>query len=307
MCLRARKVKVEHPGRACRALRPAHGPSISAAMRPIPFHKMHGLGNDFVVIDERQESVSLSPAQILRIADRHRGVGFDQLIRVERAANADARLVFLNADGSEAGACGNGTRCAARLLMDELGRDALVLDSPAGFLPARRAADGQVTVEMPPPRLDWQDIPLAVACDTLEVPLELEGLPRPVAVSMGNPHAVFFVPDLGAIDVARLGALLERHPIFPDRANIGFAQVQGRQAIRLRVFERGAGLTLACGSGACAALVAAVRRGLVSSPAALILDGGSLEIDWDGEGPVLMTGPTALSFSGALQDELLGA
>ncbi len=268
---------------------------------------MHGLGNDFVVIDSRRETLPLSPAQLVRIADRHRGVGFDQLIRLEPAETADARLVFVNADGSPAGACGNGTRCVARLLMDELGRDELLLDTSAGPLRAHRRPDGQVTVAMPAPRFDWRDIPLAAACDTAEVPLDHEDLPRPVAVSMGNPHAVFLVPDLEALDVERLGAALEHHPMFPDRANIGFAQVAGPSTIRLRVFERGAGLTLACGSGACAALVAAVRRGLVSSPATLILDGGSLEIAWSGDGPVLMTGPTALGFSGVLEDELLGA
>lgn len=273
----------------------------------IKFTKMHGLGNDFVVIDSRREAWPLSPDQLARIADRHRGVGFDQLIRLEPAAAADARLVFVNADGSPAGACGNGTRCAARLLMDELGREELLLETAAGPLRAQRRADGQITVAMPAPRLDWRDIPLAAACDTLEVPLDHEGLPRPVAVSMGNPHAVFLVPDLDALDVARLGAVLVRHPMFPERANIGFAQIQDPSTIRLRVFERGAGLTLACGSGACAALVAAVRRGLVSSPAALVLDGGTLEIAWSGTGPVLMTGSAALGFEGVLGTELLGA
>jgi diaminopimelate epimerase len=276
-------------------------------MQPVPFLKMHGLGNDFVVVDARRSPVRLTPAQARVIGDRRRGVGFDQLVVVEPAADgADARLVFMNPDGGEAGACGNGTRCAARLLLEEVpGRGELRLETAGGTLRAWAAGEGRYTVAMAVPRWRWDEIPLVRPCDTLFLPLEPDGLGRPAAVSMGNPHAVFFVEDVGRLDVARLGAELERHPLFPERANVGFAQVLAPDRLRLRVFERGAGLTQACGSGACAALVAARRRGLAGDAATLILDGGELEVAWPGEGPVLMTGPAARAFAGELAPELL--
>lgn len=280
-------------------------PYLEGMARSLAFTKMHGLGNDFVVIDAREETLDLSPEAIRRLADRHRGVGFDQLVEIGPSAVADARLRFFNADGSEAGACGNGTRCVGRLLLLEGDRDELLLETRAGTLKARRRPAGLVSVEMGVPRLDWRDVPLAVACDTLEVPLDHPELPRPACASMGNPHATFFVPDVEALDAARLGAELERHPIFPERANIGFASRLDERTLRLRVFERGAGLTQACGSGACAAMVAARRRGLVGDSATVILDGGPLEIEWDGQGAVVMTGPTAFVFEGRLAAELL--
>jgi len=273
--------------------------------RALPFTKMHGLGNDFVVIDAREQTLDLSPEAIQRLADRRRGVGFDQLVAITPSERADARLVFFNADGSEAGACGNGTRCASWLLMLEGDREELVLETRAGTLKARRRPAGLVSVEMGAPRLDWREVPLAVPCDTVEVPLDHPELPRPACASMGNPHATFFVRDVERLDVARLGAELERHPIFPERANIGFATRLDRATLRLRVFERGAGLTPACGSGACAAMVAARRRGLVGDVATVLLDGGPLEVAWDGEGPVVMTGPAAFVFEGRLAAELL--
>ncbi len=275
-------------------------------MQALPFRKMHGLGNDFVVLDARTRPLALSPEAIRRIGDRHRGVGFDQLVVIEPARNGgDARVSFYNPDGGEAGACGNGTRCAARLLLDELGRDRIILESAPGPLPAERLADGRVRVAMSVPRFGWRDIPLAVPCDTLSLPLDRPPLPRPAAVSMGNPHAVFFVENVRALDVAALGAELEVHAMFPERANIGFAQMHGRRVMRLRVFERGAGLTLACGSGACAAVAAAVRRGLAEPAVRVFVDGGELLIEWSGEGPVLMTGPATLAFEGVLSPELL--
>jgi diaminopimelate epimerase len=267
---------------------------------------MHGCGNDCVVLDARARPIPLTPEAIRRLGDRHRGVGFDQLVLILPPRDGgDALLRFYNADGGEAGACGNATRCAASLLLDEVGRERMVLESAPGPLAAERLADGRVRVAMTAPRLGWQEIPLAVACDTLDVPLDRPPLPRPVAVSMGNPHAVFFVADLAALDVASLGAELERHPLFPERANIGFAQMLGPDAMRLRVFERGAGLTLACGSGACAAMVAAVRRGLARGRLRVLVDGGELLIEWPGEGPVAMSGPATLAFTGELPPELL--
>ncbi len=272
--------------------------------RTLPFVKMHGLGNDFLVIDAREETLDLSPEAIRLLADRRLGVGFDQLVAIAPSTTADAKLLFFNADGSEAGACGNGTRCASRLLMLEGDRDELVLGPKSGTVRARRRVNGLITVEMGRPRTDWREIPLAVPCDTLEVPLDHPELPRPTATNMGNPHATFFVADLETLDVVRLGAELERHPLFPERANIGFASLVGPTTIRLRVFERGAGLTPACGTGACAAMVAARRRGLVGDVATVLLDGGPLEIAWDGKGPVEMTGPAAIVFEGRLAAEL---
>ncbi len=273
--------------------------------RALAFTKMHGLGNDFVVIDAREETLDLSPEAIQRLADRHRGVGFDQLVAITPSTVADARLLFFNADGSEAGACGNGTRCASRLLMLEGDRVELLLETRAGLLKARRRPDGLVSVDMGPPRLDWRHVPLARACDTARVPLDHPLLPPPACASMGNPHATFFVDDVERLDVARLGAELERHPMFPERANIGFATVLDRSTLRLRVFERGVGVTLACGSAACAALVGARRRGLVGDVATVLLDGGPLEVAWDGTGGVTLTGPAAFVFEGRLAAELL--
>jgi diaminopimelate epimerase len=207
---------------------------------------------------------------------------------------------ILNADGSESGACGNGTRCVADLLMRESGRDRLVIETSAGLLDAERASGGRVSVDMGPAKLDWRDIPLKEACDTARVPLALGPLKEPVAVNMGNPHAVFFVDDAAKIDLAALGPVLERHAMFPERANIEVAQLIGPDRIRLRVWERGAGITLACGSGACATAVAAARRGLTGRKAVIVLERGELEIEWLKDGHVLMTGPVAVSFTGVL-------
>lgn len=272
-------------------------------MTAVPFVKMHGLGNDFVVIDARERPVRLDAAQARAIGDRHRGVGFDQLLVIERPRSpgvADAFMRILNPDGGEAGACGNGTRCVADLLMKESGRDKLVIETVSGLLDAERAPGGRVTVDMGPARLDWRDIPLAEAADTLRVPVALGPLKEPVAVNMGNPHAVFFVGDVDKIDLASLGPVLERHKMFPERANIEVAQVLSPDRVRLRVWERGAGITLACGSGACATLVAAARRGLTGRKATIVVDGGELGIEWLKDGHVLMTGPVAVSFTGEL-------
>lgn len=276
------------------------------AMRTVPFLKMHGLGNDFVVVDARRTPVELSPEQVRRIGDRHWGVGFDQLALLGPAAGGgDARVKFFNADGGEAGACGNASRCLARLLFEEEpGRDEVALETTGGLLRARRRGS-RYAVEMAVPRFGWDEIPVSEPCDTLFLPMDVEGLGRPAAVSMGNPHAVFFVGDAEAADAAGVGARVQQHPLFPESANVGFVQVLSPDRIRLRVFERGAGLTLACGSGACAAFVCARRRGLVGDAAVLMLDGGELEIGWPGEGPVLMTGPASHVFAGELSPELL--
>ena len=277
-------------------------------MRGTPFTKMHGLGNDFVVIDARKRKLALGEAAVRAIADRHKGVGFDQLLVLEKAKSkgADVFMRILNADGSEAEACGNGTRCVAELVMREKGKDHVTVETVAGLLAAESHGQGRVGVDMGVPRLAWREIPLARDCDTLNVPLTLGPLVVPVATSMGNPHATFFVEDAEAIDLASLGPKLEHDPIFPERANIGVVQVLSPERLRFRVWERGAGITIACGSGACAALVAAARRGLAQRKAAVVLDGGTLEIEWRGDGHVLMTGPVATSFTGTLDPSLIG-
>ena len=258
------------------------------------FLKMHGCGNDFVILDERSTSLALTPSRSAAIADRRTGIGCDQLITIQPACDVDAFMRIRNPDGSEAGACGNATRCVADLLMRQTGRGQVTIRTVAGDLPAIRRPDGQIQVDMGPPRLDWSDIPLARPMDTLH--LDLPG--EPAAASMGNPHATFFVTGLAAIPIADLGPKLEHDPLFPDKANIGFAQIIDAHTIRLRVWERGAGLTLACGSGACATLVNAHRRGLTHRHAAVILDGGTLEIAWRDDNHVLMTGPVTTAFHG---------
>jgi diaminopimelate epimerase len=277
-------------------------------MRGTPFLKMHGLGNDFVVLDAREKPLALDEKKARAIADRHRGVGCDQLLILEkpRSPRADVFMRIRNADGGEVGACGNGTRCIADLVMRETGKERIVVETAAGLLEAEAAPGRRIAVDMGEARLEWREIPLARECDTLHVPLSLGPLVDPVCTSMGNPHATFFVADAEAIDLAALGPRLERDPIFPERANIGVAQMLSRTRLRFRIWERGAGITVACGTGASAALVAAARRGLAERRAEIILDGGPLEIDWRADGHVILTGPTAVSFAGTLDPSLLG-
>jgi diaminopimelate epimerase len=275
----------------------------SAAGRP--FRKMHGLGNDFVVLDARAQTLALDAAQVRAIADRKRGVGCDQLITLEPSARADLFMRIHNADGGEVAACGNATRCVARLVMDETGADSALIETDAGLLRARATAGGLVSVDMGAPRLGWREIPLARAMDTLHLDFTRGPLADPVAVSMGNPHAVFFVADAEAIDLAALGPEIEHDPLFPERVNVNVASMIARDRIRLRVWERGAGITLACGTGACATLVAAVRRGLCERRATLAMDGGPLTVEWAADNRVVMTGPASESFSGTLAPGLL--
>lgn len=292
----------------------------------LPFLKMHGLGNDFVVIDARRTPLTLQPAQRRLIADRRRGIGCDQLILIEPAegrggedGGATAFMRIYNPDGSESGACGNATRCVASLLMAESGRDGVVIRTAAGLLDCGTAPGGLVTVDMGPARLDWREIPLAGPADTLRLDLAVGGavggaagggtraLEGPCAVGMGNPHAVFFVEDAEAVPLAELGPLVEHHPLFPERTNVEVAQILSPGEIRLRVWERGAGITQACGSGACATAVAAARLGLAGRRSIVRLDGGTLALEWREDGHVMMTGPVATSFSGTLDASLLAA
>ncbi|MCZ6859839.1 MAG: diaminopimelate epimerase [Alphaproteobacteria bacterium] len=265
-----------------------------------PFIKMHGLGNDFVVVDAREVPFALDDACARALADRRSGVGCDQIVVLEppRNGHADVFFRFWNSDGGEVDACGNGTRCAASLVMAESGRETVVIETEAGLLGAQAAAAGRVTVDMGVARLAWGEIPLAREQDTLHLELARETLRDPVAVNMGNPHAVFFVEDAAGVDLARLGPELEHDPLFPERANIGIAQVTGPDRLRLRVCERGAGITRACGTGACAAAVAAARRGLTGRQVTVTLDGGPLDIEWREDGHVTMSGPVATAFVG---------
>jgi diaminopimelate epimerase len=265
------------------------------------FIKMHGCGNDFVVLDERARPLGMTPTRAAAVADRRTGVGCDQLIIiVPPPAHADAFMRIRNADGSEAGACGNATRCVAHLLAGETGRPTHVIRTVGGDLRAEVLADQRVRVDMGAPRLDWPDVPLSRPMDTLHLDLALDSLADAAAASMGNPHVTFFVAEVADLPIGEFGPRLEHDPLFPERANIGFAQVLAPDRIRLRVWERGAGLTLACGSGACAALVNAYRRGLAGRRATLIMDGGELEIEWRADGHVMMTGPVATAFTGEI-------
>jgi len=256
------------------------------------------------VFDARDTAINLTQAQVKTIADRHFGVGCDTVVVIRPGgAQADAGVIFYNADGSESESCFNATRCIARLLMDERGLARVKLSSKGGMLACSDAGQGSVMVDMGPPRLDWQQVPLAREVDTLNFPLDVGGASLPVsALSMGNPHCVLFVPDADKAPVTQLGPKIETLPLFPNRTNVEFAQVLDRDRIRMRVWERGVGVTLACGTGACATAVAAIRRGLTGRKVELMLDGGSLTIEWrEEDGHVLMTGPTAMPFRGRLE------
>lgn len=288
-------------------------------MTELAFTKMHGLGNDFVVIDARAgkpaAGVAISAAQAAAIADRRTGVGCDQFIIIEDAPDAetDAYMRIRNADGGEVDACGNATRCIGAVLLDETGKDTVLIRTGADLLTATRAGTGAgtgagyglVTVDMGVARVGWEDIPLRAEADTLHLDLARGVLSDPAAASMGNPHATFFVHDAEAVPIAELGPKLEHDPVFPERANIGVAQIIAPDRMRLRVWERGVGLTLACGTGACAAVVNAHRRGLAGRRMVVVVDGGELLIDWredrpGGAGRVFMTGPAETSFTGAV-------
>lgn len=271
------------------------------------FIKMHGLGNDFVVLDRRVNGSAVTPALARAVADRHTGIGCDQVIVIGESTTglADAELVFFNPDGGTSAACGNGTRCVASLLMGETGAEHLALETGHGVLDADCRPNGEICVDMGLAKTEWRDIPLSEAADTLHLGISEGALSDPVGVNIGNPHAVFFVEDAAAIDLERLGPKLEHHKLFPERANIGIADVRAKDRMRLRVWERGAGITLACGSGACAATVAACRRQLTGRKVNIELDGGVLKIEWLENGHVLMTGPVATSFTGAFDEALL--
>ena len=271
-----------------------------APQKTLSFMKMHGLGNDFVVIDVRDDSVDMTPALARALADRHRGIGFDQLTLITHSAEADVALIFFNADGSLSSACGNATRCIARHEMNRTGATEMTLRTERGLLRAMDAGGGLTSVNMGQPQTEWQDIPLAHEMNTLELPID----GTPTATGMGNPHCTFFVDDAEAVDLSSFGPTHERHDLFPERTNVQVAQVLSRGHIRMRVWERGTGITLASGSSSCATGVAAARRGLTDRSVLISLDGGDLQVDWREDG-VWMTGPTMHTFTGTLTSDFL--
>lgn len=268
----------------------------------IAFTKMHGLGNDFVVLDGRTQPLPLVDAGLAAaLADRHTGIGCDQLVVLEPSSIADLRMRIFNPDGGEVEACGNATR-AVGLLLGTAAR----IETRGGLISAAPAPGG-ISVEMGQPRFEWDAIPLAYPMDTHAMPLAWEELVKPIAVNVGNPHVIFFVDDPWAIDMARLGPLIENDPLFPERINVNVAAVTARDAITLRVWERGAGLTRACGTGACATAIGAMRRGLVDRAVTVTLPGGPLSITWREDGEIVMTGPAAESFRGSFDPADYGA
>jgi diaminopimelate epimerase len=275
----------------------------------IPFRKMNGLGNDFVVLDARVRAIELTPEEVCRISDRSRGTGCDQVIVLEPSSKADVFMRIFNADGSEVGACGNAARCVALLEAQATGRPKVAIETSAGLLRAEVESADRITIDMGEPRFTWDEIPLAEPFhDTTGIELQIGPIDAPVlhspsVVNVGNPHAIFWVHDVDAHDLGRLGPLLENHPVFPERANISLAQVTSREGLKLRTWERGAGLTRACGTAACAAAVAAARKKLTGRQVSVELPGGRLFIDWTTDGHILMCGPAELEFEGALEGE----
>ncbi|WP_072370068.1 diaminopimelate epimerase [Hyphomicrobium sp. NDB2Meth4] len=277
----------------------------------IPFRKMNGLGNDFVVLDARETSLALGADEVRRIGDRNGGIGCDQIIVMEPSKKADLFMRIFNADGSEVSACGNATRCIALIAAEESGRDEVSVETSAGLLKAKVDSADSITIDMGKPRFGWRDIPLAEPFeDTTGIELQIGPIDAPVlhtpsVVNVGNPHAIFWVNDVNAHDLGRFGPLLENHPIFPERANISLAQVTGPNSLKLRTWERGAGLTRACGTAACAAAIAAARKGLTDRQVAVELPGGTLYIEWAENDHIMMRGPAELEFEGTISADTL--
>jgi diaminopimelate epimerase len=280
-------------------------PAMTTTPASLPFRKMNGLGNDFVVFDARPRPVAIDAGAALRIADRKAGIGCDQLIILEPSRRADVFMRIRNADGSEVDACGNATRCVAWLLAEETGRSSVTVETKAGLLAAKVASVDQITIDMGEPRFAWDQIPLRDPFqDTRHIELQIGPIDAPIlhspsVVNVGNPHAIFWVDsDPMSFDLGRFGPLLENHPIFPERANISLAHVTSRTGLTLRTWERGAGLTRACGTAACAAGVSAARIGLTERKVTVRLPGGPLVIEWTAANRILMSGPAQLDYEG---------
>lgn len=262
----------------------------------LSFHKMHANGDDFVIVDSRNSANPMTGAMARRMGDRNRGVGFNQLAVLLDCDDADARVMFWNADGSPLDVCGSATRGAADLLMREANATSLVMRTNRGLLTCERTPTGDISVAMGVPLFGWSDIPLAQELDTAALPLA----GSPAACSMGNPHCTYFVDDLASVDIATIGPAIETHALFPLKANVHFVQIIDRNHIRLRIWERGAGIALGSGSCSCAAVVNGIRRGLLDSTVEVECDGGSVTVQWDGVGAVVLIGPVEASFSGTM-------
>lgn len=273
-------------------------------MTTYSFTKMHGLGNDFVLIDLRETTLGLTPERVKILADRRFGIGCDQLIVLEKPRNPEAHVFMriYNADGNEAGACGNGTRCIGSLISRERQSPNAVIETREGLLYSTLLDDGRVCVDMGKPRFEWQSIPLSQECDTANLPIEQGILSKPFGVSMGNPHMVFFVPHVDGVDVHNLGRILTKHPLYREGANVEIVEVLDDQTLKVRVYERGVGITMACGTGACASAVAAYHRGHVQKDCRVLLDGGSLDISY--EDTVKITGTVAFTYQGTFDASL---
>ncbi len=284
---------------------------MTAPTDHIPFRKMNGLGNDFIVLDARTRDIPLDDDRARRLADRETGIGCDQLITLEASRIADVFMRIRNADGGEVDACGNAARCVADLVAREAGETAVSVDTNAGVLACALNPDGLVTVDIGRPRLQWHEIPIAEEMDTRQIELQIGPIDDPIlhspsVVNVGNPHCIFWVDDVEAYDLPKVGSMLEYHPIFPERANISLAHVTSRTSMTLKVWERGVGLTRACGTAACAAAVAAVRKNLTDRKITVTLPGGPLGLEWrERDSHVLMTGPVAYDFEGLLDAESL--
>jgi diaminopimelate epimerase len=283
-----------------------------ASSQPIPFRKMNGLGNDFVVIDARVRPVEISDAQAKAIADRATGIGCDQLIVMEPSSLADVRMRIWNAEGGEVESCGNASRCIADIVMTEKESDTATIHTKGGFLVGRRIGHLQVSIDMGKPRFDWDQIPLSEKfADTRYIELQVGPIDAPLihspsVVNVGNPHCIFWVKDLNVVDLGKVGPMLEHHPLFPERSNIELAQVVARDHVVLKVWERGAGLTQACGTAACAVMAAGYRLKLLDRAATVSLPGGDLAMSVEPEsGHIIMTGPLQYDHEGVIPAELL--
>jgi diaminopimelate epimerase len=269
----------------------------------IPFIKMHGLGNDFIIIDERYHSYDLTPALILHMSDRHRGIGCDQFIILRESGKADILMLIANCDGSWAEACGNATRCIAGLIASEQNKNKITIETVAGILVATVEENGLITIAMGRTTFDWQKIPLSHECDPFNLPINIDGLQPLGALNIGNPHILFMVPDITQVDLQNIGPQIENHSLFPLRINVNIAQIINKQQIKLRVFERGVGETLACGSGACATVGIAYKLSLVDATCRVSLPGGDLTIHVRRDEQIFMTGPYAMCFTGVYNIE----
>ena len=276
---------------------------ITRIMSDLTFIKMHGLGNDFVILDARMGAISVGVQQIQYLADRRFGIGCDQILIIEPASSdgADFYLRIFNADGGEIDACGNGTRCVAFLVMKEFGVKEVKIQTNAGILKSKLIDDGRVALDMGQAKFHWRDIPLAQKADTLALDLSFGVLSSPAVVNVGNPHAIFFVDNLESVALEEIGSEIENHAMFPERTNVEVAQILTNDSIRLKVWERGVGITQACGTGACATLVAASRRSLTSRSATVILDGGALDVEWKDDNHTVMIGPVETIFTGVIK------